>query len=111
MEAGKEEVVERVTAEWEEVIKRLSEGEDPVLVFLRLSCFDLRTAAEHIDCPYCRRHMLLEAEELERVARSIEERGNRRHRHGLLDRLKSLATAVKITIMIALGGLRRAGVI
>ena len=111
MEVEKEKIVERATIEWENAINKLSEGADPVLVFLKLSCFDLRMAAEHIDCPYCRRHMLLEAGELEKVIRELERHGNEKHKHGLMDRLRSLITALRIVVMIALGGLRRAGVI
>lgn len=104
-------IVEEVSSRWEEVINRISRGDDYALVFLELSYYDLITAAKNIDCPYCRRHMILEAEEIKRVIRKIEEYKNREHMHGAFERLKSLITALKITIFIILGGLRRAGII
>ena len=48
---------------WEEKLGEMSGGTSGLEAFLDLSTYDMRNAARNIDCPFCRRHMMLEAEE------------------------------------------------
>lgn len=96
---------------WEAKLGVLAEKSQTLDAFLDLVVYDLRSAAQNIDCPYCRRHMLLEAEEVAHVLRRTRAEGNRRHSHGLGERLKTLGSSVQIIVNVLLGGLRRAGII
>jgi len=68
-------------------------------------------AAKHIDCPYCAKHMRLEAEEIEKVIKWLKTRGNTIHKHSIIERLRIIPSSVKILLYTILGGLRRAGII
>ncbi len=96
---------------WEEEMRRVGSGTPGIEAFLDLAAFDMKNAAEHIDCPYCRRHMLLESEEISRVLDRLREDGNRAHRHGLGERARTLLNSFQIVANVLLGGLRRAGII
>ncbi len=82
-----------------------------LMALLDTAINEILTAAATIDCPYCRRHMELEAEELRRIALRIKQEGNSRHRHGIGERIRSLWVSLKIFYYVILGGLRRAGII
>lgn len=94
-------------------ISDFSDSEDDKLAILTLKSIvmNMTKAADIIDCPYCARHMRLEAEELDRVIKMLEGKGNIEHSHGLGERLATLLRSFKITFYIILGGLKRAGVI
>jgi len=110
--SNREKIIEEISGLWEEKIKEILSGRDPALVFLELAVKDLELASQNIDCPYCSRHITLEAEELSRVIKAIESEGNKeKHRHGLRERLSLLISAFKITYYIILGGLFRAGIL
>jgi hypothetical protein len=95
----------------EEAVQDISGGKPLLVAFLRLSSAELSGAAESIDCPYCREHMRLEAEEVRRVLSRIDSDGNIRHHHGLVERFQMMGNSVNIIANVLLGGLRRAGVI
>jgi hypothetical protein len=96
---------------WEENIKRVSSGTPRSHAFLDLAAYDMKNAADNIDCPYCRRHMLLEAEEIVRVLDRLRADGNQPHMHGLGERIRTLLSSFQIVANVLLGGLRRAGII
>jgi hypothetical protein len=95
----------------EEAVQEMSGGGTLLVAFLRLSYEELSHAAHSIDCPYCREHMRLEADEVRRVLSRIDSDGNLRHHHGATERIRMMGTAVNIIANVLLGGLRRAGVI
>lgn len=107
----KKKVVREMLMKWEEKLKEVKRGRDPSIAFLELCYHDMMTSAKFIDCPYCRKHMILEAEEISRVIELLETQGNSKHKHGIKERIKSLYNAAKITYYIILGGLHRAGII
>ena len=96
---------------WETKLNSIGTGGPALDAFLDLSAYDLKHAAQNIDCPFCRRHMLLEAEEISGVLEVIRSHGNRPHSHGLRERLRTLLTSCEIVANVLLGGLRRAGII
>jgi hypothetical protein len=96
---------------WEKKLNSVGAGTPALDAFLGLSVYDMRNAALNIDCPFCKRHMLLEAEEIFRVLEATRSRGNRPHSHGLAERMRTLLTSFAIVANVLLGGLRRAGVI
>jgi hypothetical protein len=96
---------------WEKKLNSVGAGKPALDAFLDLSVYDMRNAALNIDCPFCKRHMLLEAEEISRVLEATRSRGNRPHPHGLGERMRTLLTSFGIVANVLLGGLRRAGVI
>ena len=49
---------------WEKKLNSVGAGTPALDAFLGLSVYDMRNAALNIDCPFCKRHMLLEAEEI-----------------------------------------------
>lgn len=57
--------MEREDLRVEEIISKLGRGVDPALVFLEIFREHMDIAASHIDCPYCAKHMRLDAEEME----------------------------------------------
>jgi len=85
---------------WEENVRRVSSGTPRSHAFLDLAAYDMKSAANNIDCPYCRRHMLLEAEEIVRVLDRLRSDGN-----------GTLLNSFQIVANVLLGGLRRAGII
>jgi hypothetical protein len=95
----------------EEAVREINGGRSMLLALLKLSSEELFGAAESLECPYCREHMRLEAGEVHRVLSRIESDDNRRHDHGIAERLEMLGTSIKIIANVLLGGLRRAGVI
>src|SRR5438132_7341785 len=95
----------------EEAVQEIGGGRTALVAFLRLSSEELSGAAQSIDCPYCREHMRLEADEVRRVLSRIDSDGNREHHHGFVERVQMVGTSVKIIANVLLGGLRRAGVI
>lgn len=103
------------TQKFEELRNRLLEEVEDLdsllKALLELASREIMIASEHIDCPYCKRHMELEAGELERVLKRITGEGNTSHKHGIRERLVTLATSLKIFYYVVLGGLRRAGII
>jgi hypothetical protein len=96
---------------WEENVKRVSSGTPRSHAFLDLAAYDMKNAADNIDCPYCRRHMLLEAEEIVHVLDRLRAEGNHPHMHGLGERARTLLNSFQIVANVLLGGLRRAGII
>jgi hypothetical protein len=96
---------------WEKQLKALGAGAPAPEVFLELAVYDLGNAAKYIDCPFCRRHMLLESEEVARVLLTVRSLGNRPHSHGIGERLGAVLTSLEIVANVLLGGLRRAGII
>lgn len=85
--------------------------DDLLKALLKLAAYETETASRYIDCPYCRKHMLLESGEIARVLEWVEREGNTRHKHGVGERLRGLVVSVKIFLYVILGGLRRAGLI
>ncbi len=86
-------------------------GESPIMAFLDLSVQDISNAAYNVDCPFCRRHMLLEAHAVKKVLERVELESNRVHQHGLQERLGAMVGSVQIVANVLLGALRRAGII
>jgi tRNA G26 N,N-dimethylase Trm1 len=95
----------------EQMINRIRKGEDPSLVFLEAFKRHMEIAASHIDCPYCAKHMRIEAEEMEKVIQWIKSRGNKTHSHSVTERLSIIPASMKILVYTVLGGLKRAGII
>jgi hemerythrin-like domain-containing protein len=95
----------------EHMISRIKKGEDPSLVFLEAFKRHMEIAASHIDCPYCAKHMRIEAEEVEKVIQWIKSRGNKTHSHSITERLSIIPSSMKILVYTILGGLKRAGII
>jgi hypothetical protein len=93
------------------MISRIKKGEDPSLVFLEAFKRHMEIAASHIDCPYCAKHMRIEAEEVEKVIQWIKSRGNKTHNHFVAERLGVIPSSMKILVYTILGGLKRAGII
>jgi hypothetical protein len=104
-------VLDKMMEAWEVKTGDLASGGSPVVPFLELSVLDMHNAAANIDCPFCRRHMTLEAEEIDIILRRVQREGNRRHSHGFSERIRSLWTSVEIIANVLLGGLRRSGVL
>ena len=96
---------------WEDVMKRVGSGTPGLEAFLDLAAQDMRNAARHIDCPYCRRHMILESAEITHVLKRLQSEGNHQHQHGLEERVRNLMTSFQIVANVLLGGLRRAGIL
>lgn len=96
---------------WEKKLGEMGDGDSALDAFLDLSAYDMRSAAANIDCPFCRRHMTLEADEIAQVLNRLRADGNRPHFHGLDERLRTLAYSFAIIANVLLGGLRRAGII
>jgi hypothetical protein len=96
---------------WEDHVKRMSSGTPGFDAFLGLAAYDMKNAASNIDCPYCRRHMLLESEEIVHVLDRLRADGNRPHVHGLGEGIRTLLSSFQIIANVLLGGLRRAGII
>jgi hypothetical protein len=97
--------------EWERALKDASEPSETLGAFLGLAVHDMRNAAANIDCPFCRKHMVLEADELQMVLKSLDRMGNRNHAHSFGERIRAMLSSVNIVVNVLLGGLRRAGVI
>jgi hypothetical protein len=95
----------------EYIISTIREGEDPALVFLEAFKRHMEIAASHIDCPYCAKHMRIEAEEIEKVIQWIRGRGNKSHNHSVMERLGVIPSTMRILVYTILGGLRRANII
>jgi len=104
-------VLDKMMETWEAKTHELASGDSPVVPFLDLSLLDMRNAAATIDCPFCRRHMTLEAGEVEVILHRTSSEGNRQHSHGFGERIRSLWTSLEIIANVLLGGLRRSGVI
>ena len=96
---------------WETTLKSVGAGTPALDAFLDLSVYDMKHAAWNIDCPFCRRHMLLEADDISGTLDVICSQGNRTHSHGLIERLRTLLASFEIVANVLLGGLRRAGII
>lgn len=107
----KENLVDEATRGWEEVLKFLAEGGDITFGFLRLAKQDLLVAADTVDCEYCRRHVLEEAKLIDMTMELAKLSNIYPHSHGFREKVKVALSAMKITFYIALGGLRRAGLI
>jgi hypothetical protein len=103
--------LDRMMNVWEIQVKDISSGKPPLVAFLDLSVMDITNAAHSIDCPFCRRHMLLEAHEVKKVLDRVLSESNKVHRHGLKERLGTMTRSVEIVANVLLGGLRRAGII
>ena len=96
---------------WEKKLGAMGDPHSTLDAFLDLGVYDMKNAASNIDCPFCKRHMLLEAEEIAQVLHRIRSDGNRPHSHGIRERLGTLTTSFAIIANVLLGGLRRAGII
>lgn len=96
---------------WEDVMKAVGSGTPGLEAFMGLAAHDMRDAARYIDCPYCRRHMVLESEEIAHVLTRLQSEGNRPHQHGLGERARTLMNSFQIVANVLLGGLRRAGIL
>jgi hypothetical protein len=103
--------LDELMQEWEKTLGAAGDPGTSLDAFLDLSAHDMRSAAGNIDCPFCRRHMLLEAGEISHVLHRLRADGNRPHSHGLGERLSTLAKSFEIIANVLLGGLRRAGII
>ena len=104
-------MIDRVTNGWEQTLQSLSEGDDVTFAFLKLAKQDLLTAASTVDCQYCRKHIM---EEVKLIDMTIElaKLGNAyQHTHGAGEKFRIASSAAKITGYIALGGLKRSGLI
>lgn len=95
----------------EEIIREIKRGKDPALIFLNSFKRHMNIAASWIDCPYCAKHMRLEAEEIAKVAGWIETYGNKKHVHSFIERLKITPSIIKILLYTVMGGLKRAGIL
>lgn len=111
VEGSIEDLLEEYEAYRLSLIKGVRDRDTLVEAALELVYKDITIASKYIDCPYCRRHMELEAGEVMKVLKRIKSEGNRRHRHSIAERLAAVPTAFKITFYVILGGLRRAGII
>ena len=96
---------------WEQKLGQLGAKASTIDAFLDLAVYDMKNAARNIDCPYCRRHMFLEADEIAQVLHRIRTDGDVVHSHGLAERLHTLSKSFAIIVNVLLGGLRRAGII
>ena len=105
------EIIDKEDLFVEEIIRNINSRVDPAIVFLRAFARHMNIAASHIDCPYCAKHMKLEEEEILRVARWIESRGNKEHKHTLSEKINLIPSSIKILFYTILGGLHRAGLI
>jgi hypothetical protein len=103
--------LEDLMDKWEAELKLVGSGAPSVIPFLDLSVYDMKNAALSIDCPYCRAHMLLEADEISRVLGKLRVDGNIVHSHGLLERAHTLLMSFRIIVNVLLGGLRRASLL
>ncbi len=96
---------------WEKKLGAMGDPGSTIDAFLDLGAHDMRNAASNIDCPFCRRHMMLEAGEITQVLDTIRSEGNRPHSHGIGERLGTLVKSFEIVANVLLGGLRRAGIV
>ena len=105
----KQKIIDNTTAQWEEVLHSLAENGDITFAFLTLAKNDLLVAAETVDCPWCRLHVCEEAKLIDMTI-DLARMGNTYvHSHGITEKSRLALSCVKITVLIALGGLRRAG--
>jgi hypothetical protein len=107
----KNNITKEIMKVWEKKINDIQSGKSPLNTFIKLSIIDIYFAAKSIDCPYCQKHMLLEAEEIKKILYKIEKEGNKEHYHGISDKISTLLASLKIIWFVILGGLRRAGII
>jgi len=103
--------VDEMMSLWEQKLASLSVKSSTVDAFLDLAVHDMKNAAANIDCPYCRKHMLLEADEIAQVLIRLRSEGDVVHTHGLGERLHTLSKSFAIIVNVLLGGLRRARII
>ncbi len=113
MHAGNDvdRLIKHVESRRNELLRKAYDRDEMLKAILELVYDDIIIASRYIDCPYCRRHMELEAGEVKRVLEYIEHLGNGPHKHGILERFKTIIISLKIFIYVVLGGLRRAGII
>ena len=104
-------LIDKMSLEWENALKYLSEGGDLTVASLQLARSDLINASTSLDCEYCRRHVLEEVKLIERTLDLAKLSNAYLHAHGLGEKISVALSAVKITWLILLGGLRRAGLI
>ena len=107
----KDKLIDDATKGWEDVLKFIADGGDITFAFLKLARSDLLVSASTVDCPYCSKHIIEEAKLIERTMDLAKLANAYLHSHGLKEKLSLAGSAVKITFYIALGGLRRAGLI
>ena len=110
-EAGRQSIIEELEALRAKLINEAKSDSEMLESLLELAFREMTIASEHIDCPYCSKHMRLEAEEIRRVLKHLREQGNSVHKHGLRERLEVLVSSLKIFYNVVLGGLHRAGLI
>jgi hypothetical protein len=103
--------LDELTEHWEKKLGMMEDTNTTLDAFLDLSVYDMENAARAIDCPFCRRHMTLEAEEISKVLHDLRSEGNHTHSHGFRERMGTLFTSLEIVVNVLLGGLRRAGII
>ncbi len=107
----RDKLIDQATSGWEQTLQALNEGDDVTFAFLKLAKQDLLTAASTVDCQYCRRHIL---EEVKLIDMTIElaKLGNAyQHAHQAGEKFRIASSAAKMTGYIALGGLKRSGLI
>ena len=104
-------IIKEIMKIWEEKINEIQGGKSPLNTFIKLSIIDIYFAAKSIDCPYCQKHMLLEAEEIKKILHKIEKEGNKEHYHGMDEKIATLLASLKIIWFVFLGALTRAGII
>ncbi|MEM1830608.1 MAG: hypothetical protein QXS63_05050 [Zestosphaera sp.] len=93
------------------LLRDIDKGLDPALLFLETFVRHMEIAASHIDCPYCAKHMRLEAGKIAKIVERIRREGNKVHNHGIGEMFHEIVIATKILIYTILGGLKRAGII
>jgi len=87
----------------------VADGGDITFAFLNLAKQDLLASASTVDCQYCKKHIVEETRLID-MTMDLAKLGNTYpHAHGFKEKMRIAFSAMKITIYITLGGLRRAG--
>ncbi|HXQ93501.1 MAG TPA: hypothetical protein VN739_10895 [Nitrososphaerales archaeon] len=105
----REKLLEDISNKWEETLHFIGDGGDVTFAFLGLAKHDLLVSGNTVDCQYCKRHIGEEAKLID-MTMDLAKLGNTYpHAHGLGEKMRIAFSAMKITVFITLGGLRRAG--
>jgi len=105
----REKLLEDVSNKWEETLHFVGDGGDITFAFLNLAKQDLLVSGNTVDCQYCKKHIEEEAKLID-MTMALAKLGNTYpHAHGFGEKMRIAFSAMKITVFITLGGLRRAG--